>query len=442
MLLGPIVVAAVAATESTRRSPVQSEFPVRVVRSLDATQMFGVAEDYLRRGSRDKAEAVLALLSRDPNADIRNEARFRYARLLQSSGKTSAAAMLLRQILDEKPSAAAVRLQLAQILERLGDTSSALRELRAAQAAGLPPNVARLVDRYSQALRAARPAGASIEIALAPDNNINRATRSDTLGTVLGDFDIDEDGKAKSGTGLALRGQIYRRIVLGGDASLLGRISGSADLYLKGRFNDIAVDAALGPELHLGRNQLNLELGATNRWFGQKVFMRSARIGATWARPLGTRMQARLHASATLIDNRFNDLQDGKAYSGQIELERALSPTTGIGASFTLDRQSLKDPGYSTTGWRAGLLGWRDVGRMTLTAGAELGRLHADERLMLFPDKRTDHYSRLTIGATFRQLTYRGFAPLMRLSIERNRSTVEFYDYKRVRTEFGISRAF
>ena len=76
---------------------------------------------------------------------------------------------------------------------------------------GLPPAVARLVDRYSEALRAARPCGASLEIALAPDSNINRATRSDTLGTVLGDFDIDKDSKAKSGTGLSLHGQAYRR---------------------------------------------------------------------------------------------------------------------------------------------------------------------------------------------------------------------------------------
>ena len=52
-----------------------------------------------------------------------------------------------------------------------------------------------------------------------------------------------------------------------------------------------------------------------------------------------------------------------------------------------------RDPGYSTTGWRAGLSFWRDVGRLTLTAGGEVGRLKADERLSLFPSKREDRYS-------------------------------------------------
>jgi hypothetical protein len=71
-----------------------------------------------------------------------------------------------------------------------------------------------------------------------------------------------------------------------------------------------------------------------------------------------------------------------------------------------------------------------------------MGRLNADERLLLFPDKRRDRYSRLTLGATFRQLTFRGFSPVTRFTIERNRSTIEFYDYKRTRTEFALVRAF
>ncbi len=291
-------------------------------------------------------------------------------------------------------------------------------------------------------LRAARPAGASFEIALAPDSNINRATRSDTLGTIFGDFDISKDSKARSGTGLSLRGQAYRRLSIGGGDSLLFRLSGFGDLYAKTKFNDVALDLAGGPELRLGRNQLNLELGTTQRWFGQKPFMRSAQIRATWTRPLGRRMQLRLNTIASLIENQLNDLQDGKGYSARIDVERELSPTTGIGANLSLDREALKDPGYSTSGWRAGLVGWRDLGRMTFTAEAQFGKLHADERLVLFPNRRSDRYASLSLGATFRQLQWRGFAPLARFTIERNRSTIAFYDYRRTRAELGVVRAF
>jgi hypothetical protein len=408
-----------------------------------AADLFALAQDLLRRGASDRAEAILVALSGDPNVDIRNEARFRHAKLLQSKGMKTAAAVLLRQVIDERPNEAPPRLELAQLLQSMGDNEGAWRQVRAAQASGLPPSVARIVDRYSEALRALRPAGASFEIAVAPDSNINHATTSDTLGTVFGDFDIDRASKAQSGIGLSVRGQAFRRFAIGAsDHSLLVRLSGYGDLYRTSSFNDIAADIAVGPELHLGRTQLNLELGATQRWFGQKPFIRSARAAFSLARPLGSRTQVRLEGSAAIVDNAFNPLQDGKAYSGQIALERALSPTTGLALNVSLDRQSLRDPGYSTTGWRAELTGWRDIGRATLTASAEAGRLKADERLSLFPQVRSESYSRLTIGATFRQLTFRGFAPVARFTIERNRSSIEFYDYRRTRSEFAMVRAF
>ena len=408
---------------------------------LTPAQMLRFAEQRQASGDTGLAEDLYRALESDPNADVRNEARFRRSKMLEAQGRTTDAGVLLRRILDEKPDAVPVRLELAQLLTHVGDVGGALRELRAAQASGLPPAVARLVDRYSEALRASRPFGASFEIALAPDSNINRATRSDTLGTVFGDFDVDKDSKAKSGTGLALQGQAFGRVRLG-EQGLLVRATAAADLYGKTQFNDIAFDLAAGPELRLGRNQINLEVAATQRWFGQKPFMRSARLGATWTRPIGSRTQLRLTASAALVDNQFNDLQDGKSYSGGLDVEHALSATTGVGVNLSLNRDALKDPGYSTTGWRAGLLGWRDVGRMTLTAAFDIGRLSADDRLLLFPDKRSDRYSRLSFGATFRQLQFRGFSPIARFSIERNRSTVGFYDYKRTRTEMGVVRAF
>jgi hypothetical protein len=415
--------------------------PPRVLRAT-AADLFRLADDLNRRGQGYEAEQLLDLLAQDPNSDVRNEARYRRSKLLEARGKDRDAALLLRRILDDKPGATPVRLELAQLLDQMGDKDGAWREVRAAQAAGLPPAVARLVDRYSEALRAARPMGVSFEIAIAPDSNISRATRSDTLGTVFGDFEIDEDSKATSGTGLSLQGQAFRRFPILGDRTLLVRGSAFANLYRKTRFNDVAFDLAAGPELQWGDNRLSIEAGATERLYGQKPFQRSARIGATWTRPLGRLTQLRLNGSAALVDNQMNDLQDGKAYSTQVSFERALSPTTGVGLTLGLGRQSLKDPGYSTTGWRAGLLAWRDIGRATVTAEVQYGRLKADDRLVLFPDKRSERYSRFTIGATFRRLAVGGFAPVTRLVIERNRSTIEFYDYRRTRTEFGVTRAF
>jgi hypothetical protein len=74
--------------------------------------------------------------------------------------------------------------------------------------------------------------------------------------------------------------------------------------------------------------------------------------------------------------------------------------------------------------------------------GGQIGRLKADDRLALFPERRSEHYERLSLGASVRTLTFQGLAPVARLVVERNRSTIAFYDFTRRRMEIGLERAF
>lgn len=411
-------------------------------RSVKATSadLFRIAEGYVRGGAPDRAEPILELLAQDPNPDVRNEARFRHSTLLEAKGSNRSAALLLRQILDEQPAAAAVRIKLATLLQKLGDEGSALRELRAVRSGALPPNVMRFVDRLSASLQATKPFGFHVELALVPDSNINRATRSDTLETVIGNFTLDQ--KAKSGVGAAIRGMAQVRRPLTENLTVAARVSSEANLYRDRDFNDIALDLSAGPEWHLGRIRLTAEGGVGRQWFGMKPYQRSLRLAASVSRAVGGVGQARIDLAARWTDNRLNNLQDGRGFTARLRYERALSPQLLVSAFAGFDRFKAKDDAYSTRSRSAGLTAYREVGRMTLTAGAEIGRLSADDRLALLPDSREDKLMRLHVGTVFRQLTVAGFAPVSRLVIERNRSTVEFYDYKRTRTEFGISRAF
>ena len=92
-LLAALMLTTVASTPGAAATP--------EIRKVTATpvQMLDLAEQLARRGSLADAETVLSLLSRDPNSDIRNEARFRLAQLLQSQRKPTRAAELLRQVL-------------------------------------------------------------------------------------------------------------------------------------------------------------------------------------------------------------------------------------------------------------------------------------------------------------------------------------------------------
>src|SRR4029079_66127 len=101
--------------------------PPPETRTIKATagQMLRLAEEMIQRGQNDYAQTILDLLVRDPDANIRSEARFRRALLLEADGRTEASAVLLRRILDEKPDATAVRLKLATVLQKLGHEDSA-----------------------------------------------------------------------------------------------------------------------------------------------------------------------------------------------------------------------------------------------------------------------------------------------------------------------------
>jgi len=411
-------------------------------RALNAGQMFALADQAQSRGKVGLAEKVYRTMLADRSAEVRAEARFRLAMIERGRGRLTEAAVLLRRVVDEQPNAQRARLELAGILARMGDEDSALRQLRALRSIDLPPNVARFVDRLTASLQAAKPFGVQVELAFAPDSNINHATRSDSLGTVFGDFTIDDEAKAKSGVGAAIRGLAHGRIGLSDSVALTSRASVDASLYRHKDFNDISVELAAGPEWRAGRTRLSVEAAAGQQWYGMKPFQRSFRMAAAAVAPIGSLSQLRLDVAGRQVDNRFNGLEDGRGYSAQARFERALSPRLLLSASLAADRFHARDAAYSTKAWQAGIAAYREVGSVTVSAELTVGRLKADERLQLLPEARSDRLRRIAFGTVFRRLSLAGFAPVTRLVIERNRSTVEFYDYKRVRTEFGISRAF
>ena len=405
-----------------------------------ASDMLALAEEFRKKGDAASAQRILNLLTRDPNVDVRNEARYRLALIREEEGRYRDAAVLLRRILDEKPDASAVRIRLAMLLQKMGEQEASHRELRAVRVTDLPPNVARFVDRLAAAAHAKKPLSLQLELALAPDSNINRATRSDTVGTIFGDFELEEE--AKSGVGIAGRGMVQSRLPLTERITLVSRAIGDAKIYRKDEFNDIVAGVSTGPELALSRTVLSLEAAASQQWYGQEEYQRMYRLTGSAVQRVDSASQLRIDASRRWVDDQVNDLRDGGGQTLLGRYERALSPQLSLVANTSIDRFKAEDDAYSTWSWSAGLSAYREIGRMTFNLGAEIGALRSDERLQILLDKRDDRLLRLQLGAVFRQLTVSGFAPVARLVYERNKSTVEFYDYRRLRTEFGISRAF
>ncbi|MBA4087414.1 MAG: hypothetical protein C0491_06390 [Novosphingobium sp.] len=411
---------------------------------LTAAQLFQLADSARDAGDYVTAETAYRALADNPDIELRSEARFRLAMMLADQMKrTRDAAVELRRILDEKPDAARVRLELARMDAMMGRLGAAEREMRAAQASGqLPADVERAVRFYAAALAAAKPLGGSLELALAPDSNINRATRADTLGTVIGDFTLSDDAKAKSGLGLAARAQGYLRLPLGARSRLLARLSGSGDFYRSGQFDDYALAVQFGPEFQSGADRITFSGGPSWRWYGQAAFSQGWGGTAVFQHPLGKRSQLRAEAAVSRLDNLRNDLQDSTIYAGTFGIDRAFSARFGGGMQLRASRTSARDAGWSD--WTGGTSAYlfRELGRTTVVVDGGYSHLEADERLFLYPKKRVDDRFSLGLSATFRALQWKGIAPFLRLRVERNTSTVGIFDFDRRAAELGLTSAF
>jgi len=423
--------------------PLAAQEPPREVSGLSAPQVFEIAARAEQAGDLPAAEEIYTVLAQNPEADIRSEARFRHARLLQAQKRYRDAAVLLRAILDEKPQAQPARLELAKVLALMGDEGGARRALRQAQATGmLPADIARVVDQFAAALRSMKPFGGSVELALAPSSNINRATSATTLDTIIAPFELSDDARAQSGLGVRIGGQGYLRLPLNDQLRVTARVSGQASLYRQHAFDDVVGAAQLGLEGQSGRMRVRPLVGRSHRWFGGDLYATTDTVSLNIARPIGKRTQVEAEAGVGWSDYRLNDLQDGKIYDASLSIEHAFSARTGGSLSLSAQRQAARDAGYATKSGGGGLLAWHEWGRTTLYATASLYRLEADARQFLYLKRRTEWLVRASAGATLRRFTWHAFAPVVRVSYERNRSTVGIYDYRRFGPEIGISRAF
>jgi thioredoxin-like negative regulator of GroEL len=410
---------------------------------MTAAQLFEYADAARDAGDFETAERAYRALMQDVNPDYGIEARFRLAQMYQQKqGKLREAATLYREILDQKPDAAGVRLELASALAAMGDMAAAGRELRAAQASGLPPEVERLVRFYANALSSGKQFGGGLEVALAPSNNINRATGSDTLGTIIGDFIIDDDAKAKSGIGLSVRGQAYYKPPISDNADLLVRISSSADLYKEKRFDDMVLQAEAGPQFRFGADRLAVSAILAHRWFGLESYSTSYGANGNFQHPLGKRAQLRLDGSVIHTANEANKLQNSDRFSAAIAVDRAFTESFGGGLQFSGSRDAAADPGYSTAQGGVSSYLFHNIGQTTAVLNLSYSHLEADKKLFIYPERRKDDRYAVNVSGTFRALKIGTFAPLLRLSYERNVSTIEIYDFSRFGAEVGITAAF
>lgn len=409
---------------------------------LTAAHVIRLADQRVAAQDRAGARKLFQTVLQDREPAARAEARFGLARLAESAGDFPDAERWYRALLDEQPAAAGVRLALVRVLAEQRKTVAAERELRRAQAAGLPPEVARTVERIASLLRRDAPYGGSLEVAFAPDSNINRSTRSDTVTAFGLPFTLDEGARGRSGVGLAFAGQLFARVPLGDDHRLTFALTSQGNRYKHREANETFTTLSAGPQFRFRTAQVGVSALAGRGSQGGKHTSDSYGMDAKARFPVGRTTAVALGAAAIRERDRRDAAPSSMTYAANAALEKALSPRLYARASTNVSRIVSDAAPLSSWSLGGGLTVSRQLGAFTAYMGGDVRRLHGDEPFFVFGRARRDTQLQATLGVIARPLTVQGFAPVVRVTHVRNHSAIELYDYTRNRVEFGITRDF
>jgi tetratricopeptide (TPR) repeat protein len=411
--------------------------------ALTPEQMFVLAEQLTLAHRLREAISILVPLTNNRSADYRAEARARIARLYLALGEKRQAAAWFQKLLDEKPGAAAVRIELANVLLELNDSNGARRQFRRAAASrGLPDDVARALGRAGAALLDSAPVQVSMRVGLAPNTNVNYATQAQTVDIYGLPFTLSQSARAQSGVGLISSGDIVVQHRLDASSRLIAEISTDGTFYRNSTFNDVALTGSLGPEIASQLSLFHPAIVIGERWYGAQRLYTLYGLSLAIRQALSNTAQASLTVSESHLDYAYRPDLSGQVSSAGLAYERALSPRTSLRLGLTASRMQASDPAQST--YSAGIDGAlsRDVGRFIAFSRLGFSRTIGDAPFSYLGVGRNDTLGEAELGLIYKRISLWGFSPQLRVKYTQNRSPVAFYAYRQTRFELSLAKTF
>jgi hypothetical protein len=348
-----------------------------------------------------------------------------------------------RNILQRQPGALRVRLELARTLFFEGKDEDADYHFKLAAAERPPPNVRANITRFREAIRARRAWRINVQLALAPDSNINAATSKDQVEVLGLPFQLNPSARARPGIGVVTGADATVRLLRSSKAPLYLAAFARVVRYSQREFDDLYVGGEAGPELPASGGRLRILATGLKRWYGDKPLVSSIGGRLNFDKVVGG--QWSLEASLAARHNAYagRDDVDGWDVEGALSVGRALGASTLGFAYADVQRSIAGDAGQSNWQARAGLAVLKEIGwGLRPQVAVEVGGQLNDARLALFGTTRRDWRAQLSASVYKRDWNIAGFAPSLRVTWTRNHSTISLYDERRVRAELGIARAF
>jgi outer membrane protein len=406
--------------------------------NLTIEQATQLATELLEQGKLDAAERLIARLRAAPEPSL--QVLFLSGHLKLARGDVAGAIEEFRRILALDPTAVRVRLDLALALYRARDYTAALYHFELALSADLPPQAKANALRFARDIRQ-RQSYWELNVAVVSDSNVNYATRATDVPIGEARFQLDQNARAKSGTGLMM--------TLGGRQSFGPGLDNFVNLYaedtnFKGSRFDLFYGAlTVGHTVSLATHDVSFEAGGHYANWGERSLYDGylAKLADNWhARP-----DTLIAGSLEARELRYADFGflTGMQYSLNLDWTRALFGSTLVrlgGSAIKQEAQALSSA-YDAQGVRGEVQS--ELPRsFTVGMRAETYWFRYDAPDPLFGVMRHDRRSLVELTLLRRDLRWHGFSPKLIVGYNLGVSNIPLFEFDRTYVRLAFTRQF
>lgn len=399
------------------------------------------AEAQIRAG--EPAQALSLLRGYRP-ASPEAEIRMLWALSVANMRLRQPAAALphLERLVTMVPRNAQFRLELAAALGQLGQTERALHHIEIARGAGLPAAVDRRAAEYAQQLENPKVISGHLSFAIVPESNPVRRTRATEVELFGLPFIVNPNARAQRATGLEVSGGVVATPQLA--PGLRGQIGFAANLtFYGGKAPDDHTGRVYAGLIHgfLETGQTRGQLYATRRFIDRSP--QADTLGVTLGHARRLTPSTRVDGSITHERVRYTTGLRMTRNMARASVTHVLNPQLDMTFGARIERRMSERDTIA-----GNLQGLSLGGRYRFEGGIQLGvNLGYEQNRFnglhpLFGVQRRDRRSTARLDLSNSQWNWNGFAPVLRLHYERQRSTVVINDFTNIGASFGVTRQF
>jgi outer membrane protein len=350
-----------------------------------------------------------------------------------------------RKIIVDHPDVVRVRLDLARALFETGDDDAAEYNFHLALAEGdLPPTVIDNVERYLAIIRSRRHFVYSVNVGVAPDTNLNKATAADHV-TLFGlPFALSQDARQKSGIGVTgtvageYRADLTPNMRWRSGALLYGLKYPSAS-----EFDDAQARGSMGPQWFFNNGDLSVLGVAQKRWYGEKAY--STGVGG---RLEGQHWLSRQFLYSAYFEG-LSSSYDTQPFLDGYYLDHGnffsyyLTPSSFVRATLGFGYQKAESDVFTNWYYKVGFAYQREFAYgITANVAPEVQWTNYQETDFLFGNRRQDRQIFVKLSLYKRDFTIFGFAPVVSYSYTTNQSNQSLFKFDRNQFQLGFTRQF